>query len=73
MSQLGLCLTISIILIFVSALIFCIIPPDDTVVKATDDDLIWIFKDDSWLEIHESNLDIFLDAGWQVYEGDDEE
>ena len=64
---------ILIVIAIVTAVIWCLIPPDDKVVNVEDldADMVWIWKDGFVMEVYEENLDLFLGAGWRRYKEDD--
>ena len=62
---------IFIVIAIVSAVVWCLIPPDTKPADISDAEMVWIWKDGWVMEVYVENLDLFLGAGWRRYkEGD---
>lgn len=55
----------AVILIGFLALIF--IPEDDSMADISDAEMVWIVRGNTVLEVYESDLEPFLNAGFHIY------
>ena len=64
-------MVIFIIVAIVSAVVWCLIPPDTKPADISDAEMVWVQKNGWVMEVYVENLDLFLGSGWKIYEEGD--